>query len=192
MQDPDLVNPWGLDALAGSPWWVADNETDVSTLYQANGTKVALTVAIPGGAPTGLVANAGSSFVVTEGARSGVSRFIFATQNGVIAGWSPAVHPTHAVTAVNNPERSTRASRSRGTGSTRRTSSAGASTCSTGRSTRSTSPTRSSIPTFRPGYAPFGIQNIGGTIFVAYAKQDEDEPDEEVAGRASGSWTSST
>ena len=102
--DPNLANPWGLDALAGSPWWVADNETDVSTLYQANGTKVALTVAIPGGAPTGLVANAGSSFVVTNSARSGVSRFIFATQNGVIAGWSPAVDPTHAVTAVNNPD----------------------------------------------------------------------------------------
>ena len=38
--DPDLVNAWGLTALRGSPWWVADNGTAVSTLYLADGSKV--------------------------------------------------------------------------------------------------------------------------------------------------------
>ena len=41
-------------------------------------------------------------------------------------------------------------------------------------------------PKLPEGFAPFGIQNIGGTIFVAYAKQDEDEPDEEEPGQGLG------
>ncbi len=186
--DPDLVNPWGLDALAGSPWWVADNETDVSTLYQANGTKVALTVGIPGGAPTGLVANAGSSFVVTEGALSGVSRFIFATQTGVIAGWSPAVNPTQAISAVSRPGAVYTGLAIAGDrlyaadflgarvdvfdGGFNLVTMAGVSPFVD--------------PKLPDGYAPFGIQNIGGTIFVAYAKQDEEAPDEEVIGHGLG------
>src|SRR5947209_5921857 len=47
--DPDLVNAWGLVAGPTSPWWVADNHADVSTLYNAAGTKLGLTVAVAGG-----------------------------------------------------------------------------------------------------------------------------------------------
>jgi uncharacterized protein (TIGR03118 family) len=185
-QDTRLVNAWGLDATAGSPWWVADNETDVSTLYQANGTPQALTVAIPGGAPTGLVANPGSSFVVTEGMLSGVSRFIFATQTGVIAGWSPSVALNHAVAAFSNPDAVY----------------TGLAIAGDRLYAADFLGARVDVfgPTFNPivdpdafvdpklpdGFAPFGIQNIGGTIFVAYAKQDEEEPDEEVVGQGQG------
>ncbi len=57
--DPALVNAWGLVASATSPWWVADNGTGLSTLYNGNtGAKVALTVSVPG-APTGVVFNFG-------------------------------------------------------------------------------------------------------------------------------------
>ena len=45
--DPDLVNGWGISRLPTSPWWVADNGTDASTLYKADGSKQALRVAIP-------------------------------------------------------------------------------------------------------------------------------------------------
>src|SRR6266699_6492770 len=61
--DPTLVNAWGLTSLPTSPWWVADNGTNVSTLYRADGTKVPLTVQVPN-APTGAVSNAGHNFVV--------------------------------------------------------------------------------------------------------------------------------
>lgn len=186
VQDPDLVNPWGLDALAGSPWWVADNETDVSTLYQANGTKVALTVAIPGGAPTGLVANAGSSFVVTEGALSGVSRFIFATQTGVIAGWSPAVAATHAVAAVTNADAVYTGLAIAGDRLYAADFLGARVDVFDGTFSAIVDPDAFVDPKLPDGYAPFGIQNIGGTIFVAYAKQDEDEPDEEVIGQGLG------
>lgn len=186
VQDPDLVNPWGLDALSGSPWWVADNETDVSTLYRANGTKVPLTVAIPGGAPTGLVANAGSSFVVTEGALSGVSLFIFATQNGVIAGWSPAVASTHAVAAGGNPDAVYTGLAIAGDRLYAADFKNARVDVFGGTFNPIVDPDAFVDPKLPDGYAPFGIQSIGGTIFVAYAKQDEDEPDEEVAGQGLG------
>ena len=104
--DSSLVNGWGLTALAGSPWWVADNGTNVSTLYNAAGAKVALTVEVAN-APTGAVANdAGTGFVVTRqtatGPVSGSARFIFSTEEGTILGWSPTVDGTHAILAVPN------------------------------------------------------------------------------------------
>src|SRR5207245_10448488 len=100
--DAALVNAWGLVASATSPWWVADNGTDLSTLYNGNtGAKVPLTVSVPG-APTGTVFNGGAGFVVASGSASGAARFIFATEQGTIAGWNPAVAPTQAVIAVDN------------------------------------------------------------------------------------------
>ena len=57
--DADLVNGWGLSRSPTSPWWVADNGTDMSTLYTADGTKLGLRVSIPDGAPTGTVFNPG-------------------------------------------------------------------------------------------------------------------------------------
>ena len=88
--DAALVNAWGLVASATSPWWVADNGSGLSTLYNGNtGAKVALTVSVPG-APTGVVFNSGPSFVVTSGTKSGPGRFIFATEQGTILGWNPA------------------------------------------------------------------------------------------------------
>src|SRR5437016_11554933 len=110
--DANLVNPWGLSHSPTSPWWVSDNGTGVSTLYQGNGRSVPLVVTIPppkGGtgpsAPTGNVFNSVSStnpddFVVRKNGKSGPSIFMFATEDGTISGWNPTVDPTHALIAV--------------------------------------------------------------------------------------------
>src|SRR3989441_13352611 len=84
--DPDLVNAWGLVAGPTSPWWVADNHADVSTLYNAAGAKLGLTVAVAGG-PTGLVFNGGASFPAAPPHRP--ARVIFSTEGGGIIGWEP-------------------------------------------------------------------------------------------------------
>src|SRR5690242_18088198 len=57
-QDPNLVNPWGLVHGPMTPWWVSDNGTGVSTLYNGLGMKVPLTVTIPppAGSPAGTTA----------------------------------------------------------------------------------------------------------------------------------------
>src|SRR2546429_4389726 len=49
--DPNLLNAWGLDAVPATPWWVADNHADLSTLYNAAGAKLGLEVMVTGGAP---------------------------------------------------------------------------------------------------------------------------------------------
>src|SRR3989442_7772413 len=58
-RDDNLVNAWGLVASATSPWWVANNGTGTSTLYNGHGVARSLVVTIPGGAPTGVVFNGG-------------------------------------------------------------------------------------------------------------------------------------
>jgi uncharacterized protein (TIGR03118 family) len=107
--DSNLVNGWGVAFNPTGFVWVADNGTGLATLYDGHGVPQSLVVAVPAtadgqpGAPTGIVFSGGSDFVVTNGSASGPSRFIFATEDGVIDGWSPQVDLTHAIIAVPKP-----------------------------------------------------------------------------------------
>ena len=100
--DATLVNGWGLSAGPTTPWWVSDNGTNASTLYNGSGAKQALTVAVPG-APTGTVFNgAATDFVISQNGKSGAARFLFSTEGGTILGWSPTVNGTTAIPGVDN------------------------------------------------------------------------------------------
>src|SRR5690242_16741099 len=86
--DGSLVNGWGLSAGPTTPWWTSNNGTNTSTLYSGRGTKVPLTVSVPGG-PTGTVFNGSeNTFVVSANGTSALARFLFATDSGWILGWS--------------------------------------------------------------------------------------------------------
>ncbi|HEY6926815.1 MAG TPA: TIGR03118 family protein, partial [Steroidobacteraceae bacterium] len=114
-QDMNLVNPWGLVFLPNAPVWTANNKPNNSTLYDGNGAiepsaTQPLVVALPPAAngtafePTGIVAFAGAAqapndFVVTAGGKSGQAIFIYSGLSGQIAGWSPAVNQTQAISA---------------------------------------------------------------------------------------------
>src|ERR1700683_2136394 len=92
--DPQLLNPWGISFLPGQDFWIANNKSGTSTLYDDNGNKdVALVVTIPGatknpngncnpGCPTGNVANSNGGF--------GGGQFIFDTQDGLFVIWTGA------------------------------------------------------------------------------------------------------
>jgi uncharacterized protein (TIGR03118 family) len=108
--DAKLINPWGVSIAAGTaPSWVANNGSQTSTLYDGNGKPqpqpaanqlIVNLVAGTNGAfnPTGIVFNGtAADFIVTSGANSGSSAFIFDGEGGMIAGWSPTVDLTHAV-----------------------------------------------------------------------------------------------
>ena len=107
--DPNLVNPWGLVSSSTSPFWVSDNGSGVSTLYNAKGqafpvgSPLVVTIPAPGaptgGTPTGIVFNATNDFVISQNSKSGKSVFIFATEDGTILGWNPSVDATNAVIA---------------------------------------------------------------------------------------------
>jgi uncharacterized protein (TIGR03118 family) len=186
VQDPDLVNAWGLAASSSSPWWVADNETSKSTLYNGNtGQKVALTVTVGvDSGPTGIVFNGGSGFEVTNGTTSAPARFIFDAEDGLIRGWNPSVDPTHAVVA---PASADPGAIYKGLAIAAGMLYAadfhnGVVDVFDGSWTLVNQFTDPGLPS---GFAPFGIQAIGGRIFVAFAKQDADAEDE-VAGPGLG------
>jgi len=188
--DGDLVNAWGLGSLPASPWWVADNGTNVSTLYRADGSKVPLTVQVPN-APTGLVSNTGPHFVVTDGVKSGPAAFIFATEEGKILGWNPTVSVTHAQVAVNHQPVGAvykgLAIASTATGDFLYATDFhnGRVDVFNGSFHDVTAPGSFADPNIPSGYAPFGIQNVGGNLVVTYAKQNAAAHDD-VAGQGHG------
>lgn len=209
--DASAVNPWGIvNAGDTGPIWIADNGTGVSTVYTGAGVAFPvnspLVVIIPTppnspagavAAPTGIVFNSTTSFVVSAGEKSGASLFIFATEDGTISGWSPAVDRTHAILAVNNSGPGRSAGRTpRGAvykGLAIGNNGSGdfiyATNFRDGRVEMynaqfhlTKSFTDPSIPS---GYAPFGIRNINNKLFVTYAKQDAKHHDD-VAGQGNG------
>jgi len=182
--DPALVNAWGLAASPTSPWWVADNGTDKSTLYNGyTGAKVALTVSVPG-APTGIVFNGGSGFVIPA---HGTARFIFAGEDGTISAWSGG---TQAFVVVDN---SAAGAVYKGLAIARTVSgdflyAANFHTGAVDVFNATFAPVVGAgfrDPTLPAGYAPFGIQNLGGAIYVTYALQDAEGHDD-VPGEGHG------
>ena len=185
--DSNLVNAWGLVAGPATPWWVANNGTDTSTLYDGTGTPIPLVVDVKG-APTGTVFNGGPGFVVSHNGDSGPALFMFATESGTIRGWNPGVPGPAQSTQHVQARRSGRARRDlQGTRDRvdherrppvrdrlpqrdrRRVGREHASAARAGRLRR---------PAPAAGYGPFGIQAIGDWIFVTYAKQDADAEDD--------------
>ena len=189
--DAHLVNPWGLVSSATSPWWVANNGTLSSTLYDGNGVARALVVSIPG-PPTGTVFNGGTGFVVRSGAASGPARFIFATEDGKIAGWNPAVPAAGSTQAIVGSDQSARGAVYKGLAIA--TTAAGDFLYATDFHNGAVDMFDSSfnlVGSFTDarlphGYAPFGIQTIGGTVlYVTFARQDKARHDD-VPGKGRG------
>jgi uncharacterized protein (TIGR03118 family) len=196
--DADLVNAWGLAFGPTTPAWVADNGTDVATLYSgAVGStpvaKVPLTVSIPDGAPTGAVFNGSTGFVVHSGASSGPARFLFSSEAGTITGWSPGVPPpapsTQAQTAVTVPGAIFKGLAIADTATGPQIYAADFHNAEVDVWDANFAPVRRpgafSDPAIPAGYAPFGIQTVNGGIVVTYAQQDADAEDE-VAGPGKG------
>ena len=189
MTDPDLVNGWGIVASSTSPWWVSDNGTSKSTLYNGMGQKLGLVVTVPG-PPTGIVFNGSTDFKVDAGTGLLAARFIFATDDGQIAGWNGV--GTNAISAATTPDAvylGLAIASSGGNNYLYAANFAAAridvfnTTFGDGSGDLAGDFTDPGIPA---GYAPFNIQAIGGELFVAYAKQNPDEPDEELAGEGLG------
>jgi uncharacterized protein (TIGR03118 family) len=201
--DPNLVNPWGLSSSATSPIWVSDNNAGVSTLYRGDGSAVPLVVTIPapgsptGGTPTGTVFNTtASDFKVTQGKNTAKALFLFATEDGTILGWNPGVGGLSATIAVDHSAVPDIVNGAVYKGLT--LGSVGANNYLYAANFRSGavdvfngvfhqvnlagSFTDRAVPS---GFAPFGIQNIGGQIFVTYAKQNAARHDD-VSGPGNG------
>jgi uncharacterized protein (TIGR03118 family) len=181
--DPLLVNAWGLVHGLGSPWWVSDNNSGWSTLYDGSGIQVtSLKVLIPTagngpgsptglngpGSPTGIVSNASNDFQVQGWA----SVFLFSTLDGTISGWAPQSNRNEAILAVDN---STNKAVYTGLAITSRSS---------GNLLYAADEANSKVdvydanfnfvksftdPSLPAGFAPFGISDINGLLYVTFA-----------------------
>ena len=198
LTDASLVNAWGLSFGPTTPAWVADNGTDVSTLYSGGVgatpvVKVPLTVSIPGGAPTGTVFNGSTGFVVHSGTSSGPARFLFSSEAGTITGWNAAVPPpstsTEAQTAVTVPGAIFKGLAIADTATGPQIYASDFHNNAVDVWDANFAPVKRpgafTDPALPAGYAPFGIQAMTGGIVVTYAKQDADAEDE-VAGPGKG------
>jgi uncharacterized protein (TIGR03118 family) len=181
--DANLVNGWGLAAGPTTPWWAANNGTNTSTLYNGSGGKIALTVAVPG-APTGAVYNGNAAdFSVSQNGKSGSARFLFATEGGTILGWSSTVNGTTALTGADRSSvgaiyKGLATMNDRLYASDFHNGRVDVFDASFGLMTLPGAFQDSKLP---KGFAPFGIQALGGSIFVTYAKQDAARKDEVAA-----------
>jgi len=181
--DPLLANGWGLVHGPGTPWWISDNNSGWSTLYDGFGKQVTkLKVLIPTagngpssptgkngpGSPTGVVFNGSNDFEL----QGGVSLFLFATLDGTISGWAPQANFNEAILAVDN---SANKAVYTGLAITNRASgnllyaadqANGKVDIYDGNFTFVKSFTSTTLPA---GFAPFGIRDINGLLYVTFA-----------------------
>ncbi len=186
LQDSDLVNAWGISFSPTSPFWVSDNGTGVTTLYSVTNNssgamqvvKEGLVVTIPGeGNPTGQLFN-------NLGGFNG-DIFIFASEDGTISGWRPALGIQAEVLA----NRAGAVYKGITLANTEDGPVLLAANFSEGTvdvyGTNLTLTAQLSDPHTPAGYAPFNVQAVAGMIFVTFAKQDAAKEDD-VAGAGHG------
>lgn len=170
-QDVLLKNAWGLAYSPGNPFWVSDEATGWSTLYDGKGNPQSLQVVIPSasgtgpGSPTGIVYNGSTEFQID----SWTSVFLFDTLDGTISGWS-AFDPTTALIGAKTAGAvyTGLAITSKASGNTLFAADSANNKVDMfdGSFNLVGSFTDSTIPA---GFAPFGIQDINGQVYVAFA-----------------------
>ncbi|HEY8224192.1 MAG TPA: TIGR03118 family protein, partial [Pyrinomonadaceae bacterium] len=190
-EDPLLVNPWGIALGGTSPFWISNNGTSTASLYRGDVSGSPLVknpglsnITIPGGLPTGVVGNATTDFNLTPCSVAACpAAFIFSSETGNIVGWNPSVtgNPTTGVIAASHPGH---VYKGLAIGSNSGGNRLYAADFANGNidvydGTYSlTTTTGGFVDPFIPaGFNPFNIQNIGGSLYVAYAKHGAgDEP----------------
>ena len=190
--DTNLVNPWAIAFSPTGPFWINDNRSGLSTVYNTDGSVQSLVVAVPTagggtppGSPTGIIFNGTTNFQVAAGLPA---RFVFSTEDGTLSGWNSGS------TAVLKVDNSADGTVYKGLAIAQRsgTNLLYATDFHHGRVDVFDDqfrpvhfPGAFSDPTIPSGYAPFGIRSLGGQLFVTYALQDADQHDD-VAGPGHG------
>jgi uncharacterized protein (TIGR03118 family) len=188
--DPKLVNPWGIAFFPGDPFWISDNNSGFSTLYDASGNVQSLVVTVPppagiGGTstPTGIVINGTTGFQVTSGGATAPSQFIFDTEDGTISGWNG--NGTQAALVVDNSMGGNGAVYkglamiTNSTGTFLLAANFRSATVDVFDSNFKSATLAGNFadPTLPAGFAPFGIHVINSQVVVTYAMQDQPKHD---------------
>jgi len=193
--DANLNNPWGLSISPAGAWWVSDNGTGLSTLYDGTGKPQSLVVTIPSanhsdtGTPSGTVFNGTQDFQLAAGKPA---LFLFVTEDGTMSGWNPGVDGVNALITVDNSG-SNAIYKGMAIGSAGGANYLYATNFHAGTvevydknfAPHSFGANAFKDDTIPAGFAPFNIQAIGSNLVVTYAKQDDDGEDD-VPGPGNG------
>jgi uncharacterized protein (TIGR03118 family) len=183
--DPLMLNPWGVAFFSGaSPFWINENNAGVSSLYFGTGepfpglpfVTVPAPGNLPGGTPTGIVANGLAAFNIGD---LGPALFIFDTEDGTIEAWNLALSDiTSAVIVVDNSGPAGAVYKGLAMATIGTNAYLYATNFRSGKidvfDTNFNQVTLGSFtdPKMEKGYAPFGIQTLNGNLWVTYAVQD--------------------
>jgi uncharacterized protein (TIGR03118 family) len=201
--DANLTNAWGLAFAPGAPFWVNANHSGLATLYRGDGSivlkgAVPFVVNIPApmgsptgtvAAPTGMVWNPTTAFLLPGSTFPAI--FIFDTEDGTISAWNPNVDPANAVIVVDNSPSSAVykglafGTNINGNNIYATNFRAGRIEVYDGKFGPAKTDGNFDDPHIPAGFAPFGIQNIDGDLWVTYAKQNAEKMDD-VGGPGSG------
>jgi uncharacterized protein (TIGR03118 family) len=186
--DSSLINGWGIAFSSGGTAWIGAQGSGVSTIYDREGNQTLAPVAIPspggptGGNPTGVVFNAGSDFVLSNGA---AARFIFVGVDGVISGWNNAAG-SRALLIQNNVATSSYtglALASDGGANFLYAANFRAGTIDVFDKTFAKVAGKPfADPNLPSGYSPFNVQAVGDKLYVAYARVGPDGRDQKGVG----------
>lgn len=182
LTDPALKNPWDVSSSPSGPFWISNQRSGLATVNDGTGAPFPvgspLVVSIPtvGGGrhgPTGLIFNPTSNFEVSPGVRS---LFVFSTLDGTIAGWNPSVNPTSALTKAAASDGAVYTGLAQGNnGSGNLLYAADVANAKIdvhdGQFSLTTLAGSFTDPNLPAGFAPYNIENLGGTLFVTYENE---------------------
>ncbi len=162
--DPNLVNPWGLSRASGSPWWVSDEGTGLTTLYNGTGAIQGLVVTIPPASGTGTGMPSGTVFANSE--------FIFVTEDGTIQAWTG--QPSTVIEVNNSAKGAVYTGCTSATFGTApalyvANSAGGVEAYNTNFKRIALAKGAFKDPNIPAGYPPYGIQAVGDKIYVTFS-----------------------
>jgi len=184
--DTSLVNAWGIAAVPNGPIWISANHTGLSVIYDNMGQTKRPPVTIPAaaagqtGAPDGVVFNATTDF--------GGNKFIFASEDGIVTAWSSGN------SAVKVADRSSSNAVYKGIAMALCNNSnflyladfKGAKVDILDKNFNYVNNPGFHDPNIPAGFAPFNIVNIGGKLYITYAKQKGPDNMDDEAGTGNG------
>lgn len=190
--DANLLNAWGIAFTPTGKIWIAANHSGLSVIYDTSGATQRPPVIIPsegstaGGAPSGVIFNPTTGFVIS--ATGEVSKFIFSSEDGIISAWSSGSN------ALNVADRSSSGTVYKGLALAFNGNQPFlyATDFRNGKVDvfdshfQYDSAMTLNDPGIPSGFAPFGIQNINGYLFVTYAKQKGPDNMDDQSGPGNG------
>ncbi|MEO6036974.1 MAG: TIGR03118 family protein [Saprospiraceae bacterium] len=190
--DPNLVNAWGVAVGPTGAFWISATEKGVTTIYDRNGATLLPAVSVPfhadakGGEPTGVVYNSTTDFKIES--MGTTSKFIYVDEHGVVSAWSSGT--TTVPVADNSSDgavyKGVAIAQDGGANFLYIANFSEGEIEVLDKAFQYITTKPFADPTIPAGFAPFNIKNIGGLLYVTYAKQKGPDNQDDEAGLGNG------